>query len=717
MNETLNKALETIDLHQLADAIRLVRQFLSDNPFLRYGTARLDEIDEDYHRMLDYMRQGFADSHRDDIYNRLLNKMSSLVHDLDVVYKRQNDTFYIDAYKRVPGGQWGHEQIKEALEAFTSNVAMLSLEPDDMRQKRSRELYSNHQTYRNALFGYLVTDLQWTHDDASFYEHLLLSPTIDSVDARLMVSAIMLSAMNNYDFLKFSVLLHVYQRSADEYVKQRALVGWLFAMERVRINRGEQSELIREACGSPQTVTDIVDMQKQIILCMNADRDNERIHNEIFPTLMKNSNLNITRQGVITEKDDDSMEDILDPGAADRRMEEMEASINEMISMQKSGADIYFGGFSQMKRYPFFYTLCNWFMPFYLEHPELVPVATKLGGSRLMSNMLRYSPFCDSDKYSFTLTSANLIDRLPKQLLSLLDNEEALGPVVPENESQDGAYIRRMYLQDLYRFFRLYPLKGDIVSPFSEERFVFTAAPVFTGTPLDRHYAELCSFFRKQKNEDAFSQLIHQYHDDNDVNCLLLRGIYYLDCQHSYMALMPLQRLVELEPMHERGLFLLARASFMEGQYEEAEEYYERLCKMKPQNKAYVLNYCLTLCKNDCYEDALGLLYKLDYENPDQPDVERVLAWVLMGLQRLDQAEKIYEKLLSSPQILPSDNLNAGYCYWLMGNVQRAIECFKQYTKSGDVSLMDDFMNDGDLFERNHVSLTDMMLMRDMVEN
>lgn len=716
MNETLNKALEAIDSFELAEAIRLVRQFMSDNPYLRYGD-QLDGIEEDYHRMLDYMRNGFADSQRENIYKRLLLRMERFVQNLDVVYKRQKSVFYIEAFKRVTGYNFGHDQVKEKLESFTSDVAMLSLEPDDVRQQRSGELYSNYQNYRNALFCYLATDLQWTDDDAAFYERLLLSPTIDSTDARLIVSAIMLSAMNNYDFLKFSVLLHVYQQSVDVHVKQRALVGWLFVMERFRNNRGEQSKLIRGACDDPQTVTDIIDTQKQVILCMNADRDHDRIHNEIFPSLMKNSNLNITRQGVITEKEDDAMEDIFDPEAADRRMEEMEASINQMINMQKSGADVYFGGFSHMKRYPFFYILCNWFVPFYVEHPELVNVIKKISNSRLMTNLMNSSPFCDSDKYSFTLTMYTVVDRLPKQMLSLLDSTDALGPTIPEEEQQKPAYIRRMYLQDLYRFFRLYPHLGDIVSPFSDKRFVFTAAPVFTGTPLDRHYAELCMFFRKQKNEEAFGQLIHQYDDDNDVNCQLLQGIYHLECGHSSLALEPLHRLLELEPMHERGLFLLARASFMEMQYEEAVEYYERLYKMKPQNKAYVLNYCLALCKNDNYEEASGLLFKLDYENPDQPDVQRMLAWVQMGLHRLDQAEKIYEKLLSSKRIIPSDYLNAGYCYWFKGDIQKAIECLKQYVKSGKVCLNEDLMNDGDMFERHNISLVDLKLMKDMVEN
>ena len=716
MNETLRKALAAIHSYELADAMALVRQFLSDNPYLRHDDS-LNEIGEDYSRMLEYMRMGYPDEQREVIYKKLLGRLARFVCNLNVSHKRQANTFYIEASKRALTGVFSHEQVKKSLESFVSDVALLSLENEDVRAKRSETLFSQHLKYRDSLFCYLSTSLQWTHDDAAFYEQLLLSPTIDTVDAQLMLSAIMLSCINDFDFLKLSVLLHVYQQATEERLKQRALVGWLFALGRDIPFPDEQEKIIREACQDEQTVTDIIDTQKQVLFCMNADRDNDRIKQDIIPTLMKNSNFNITRQGIITEKEDDPMEDILNPGDADRRMEEMEASIQQMINMQKSGADIYFGGFSQMKRFSFFYMLSNWFTPFFLEHPGLTSVTSKLGNRKFLMNVLQYGPFCDSDKYSFALAIHTIIDRLPQNMLSMLDNAEALGPVVAPEEMQKPAYIRRMYLQDLFRFFRLYhDLKG-IESPFSPSRFVFTSLPDFGTTAVSKHYADLCMFFRKQKNSEAFRQLIVRYNDDGEINSLLLRGMYYLENGQAEHARSTLSRLVDMAPDHERGLFLLARASFAMGLYEDAEKCYSRLSQLNPKNKGYVLNLCLTFCKNEKFEDASGLLYKLDYENPDQPDIQRVLAWALMGLHRLEQAERIYLKLMDAKKPLASDFLNAGYCYWFMGSIQKAIECFKKYMSSGDMSLKDEFQNDEDMLRRYSVSVVDKVLMLDMVKN
>ena len=193
--------------------------------------------------------------------------------------------------------------------------------------------------------------------------------------------------------------------------------------------------------------------------------------------------------------------------------------------------------------------------------------------------------------------------------------------------------------------------------------------------------------------------------------------MYYLENGQTEVARSILSRLVEMVPDHERGLFLLARASFVMGQYEDAEKCYSRLSQLNPENKGYVLNHCLTLCKNEKFEEASALLYKLDYENPNQPDIQRVLAWTLMGLHRLEQAGRIYQKLLDAKKPLASDFLNAGYCYWFMGNIQKTIDCFRKYMSNGDMSLKDEFQNDEDMLRRYSVSLVDKVLMLDMVKN
>ena len=171
---------------------------------------------------------------------------------------------------------------------------------------------------------------------------------------------------------------------------------------------------------------ELLQLQMQLFYCANAESDKERIQKEIIPTLVKNSNLRASGSGFI-ERDDDMMRDILGTEDSDAEIEKLEKTMSQMMDMQKTGIDIYYGGFSQMKRFRFFYQLSNWFCPFNSEHPELRALADKLRGSNFLDTLLQNGPFCDSDKYSFAFAMASVFDRLPANVRNMVGNGEALG--------------------------------------------------------------------------------------------------------------------------------------------------------------------------------------------------------------------------------------------------------------------------------------------------
>lgn len=82
-----------------------------------------------------------------------------------------------------------------------------------------------------------------------------------------------------------------------------------------------------------------------------------------MPTLKDNLRFRINGLGIIEEKPDDKMRDILNPEADDEDAEKVEDTVHKVADMQKNGTDIYFGGFSHMKRFSFFNAAANWFLP------------------------------------------------------------------------------------------------------------------------------------------------------------------------------------------------------------------------------------------------------------------------------------------------------------------------------------------------------------------
>lgn len=60
---------------------------------------RLAEIEQDYRLMCDFLRKGFPDEKREMLYERLLDKLYSLTHDIELDYRIVNDP-KVGAYAR-----------------------------------------------------------------------------------------------------------------------------------------------------------------------------------------------------------------------------------------------------------------------------------------------------------------------------------------------------------------------------------------------------------------------------------------------------------------------------------------------------------------------------------------------------------------------------------------------------------------------------------------
>ena len=715
----LKEALQYVRDGQLLYAINEVRRFLADNPGLMSPEA-LFRIDDDYRLMLNYMRSGYVDPERKRLHDILLERVFKLIQDIRLAYSKKNVPFFADAVSHRFGDELSNDAVKSELESYVTDLAMLSLLSEEESGAQEQVVNNLHFNVMSRMFNSIVTASQWSESTRLFYEQLLLSPTIDVNDALVMVSAVMLSAMNFYDFQKVSMLAHVYLKAEDEHLRQRSLVGWVFAIHSTTVVDAQLRGLLHEVFADKSTVKEVADMQKQVLFCMNAENDTETIQREIIPTLMKNNNFNINRQGIITEKEDDSLEDILNPDAADKKMEEVEQSIQQMMNMQKAGSDIYFGGFSQMKRFPFFYDLCNWFRPFSKHHPSLTKVMQKLKGSSFFDNLLLSAPFCDSDKYSFALVMESVVDRLPENMREMLGDAESLGPVVPQEESNSAAFIRRMYLQDLYRFFRLHHRCADVLNPFSNDEYVFVANPVYLELGMDECFADLCSFMRKHKNMEAFARLAGLYDGDQHPHAVLYNGIYLLEVKMDVQgAIARFEKLLSMEPDNERAKSLLARSYFESCRYDDACACYEELVQKFPENKGYAIHLGIALSYAGKHEEAARLFYQLHYEQPESKNILRGLAWSLMGVGKYEQAEKMYEKVLGADKKSATDYLNAGYCQWLAGKIPGAVTLFVSFLRekqSESTLVLEEEMKKDRIFLTEHgLNETDMQLMCDLV--
>ena len=721
VEEILSKAINYLMDRRLSNAIEVLEQLYVQRPSLM-GHSEFEAIKTDYQLMVDYMGRGFSDSHRESLYSTLLQRLYRVAADLEISWRCKNVSAYVNSFRVIDHLNTSHDFVRTVLESFVSDIAMLSLQPEETREQKSTELYDRHQLFMNRLFSALWTSCQWTDDDCKFYTELLLSPTVMSTDQQVIVSAISLGAMNQFDINKFKTLVNVYQKATDEHVRQRALVGWVLAVFEGMDIFPEQDAMIRELCENPTITRELLTLQIQFFYSKDAEKDNDKIQRDIMPDIMRNSNLTIGRLGIM-EKEEDAIESILHQDADEKRMEQMEEKVSKMMDMQKQGSDIYFGGFSQMKRFPFFNDMVNWFTPFYLNHPALRPVISKLGDTKFLNTLMERSNFCESDRYSFAFALEQIINQLPADIKDAIGSDAMLGPLAESDDTEDAISIRRTYLQDLYRFFRLYHTANDFINPFEDngkgdfvaDTFFFTYKS-FMGTGLDAVKLRLASHLYKHRQMTELAELLTTF-QSADPRYAILMGYTNINMGKAEFAYQFFDYALKAEPDNQWALKGKARAALDAEDYKTAEEVYTELLKLEPGHKNYTMNRCVALLKLGRTSEVREELFRLDYQYPEDMNVKRVLAWAMLSDNSLDKASQLYGTLLAATPA-HEDYLNAGYCQWAMGNVQRAVELFREWmVKSGKSreQLLEEFRSDADTLEMYGISETDSFLMLSLI--
>lgn len=693
-DDTLDTVYDYLADKSLQDAINEMENYLALHPH-QINSDRLYAIKSDYQMMIDYWRKGFKDPQLPKLYKKLMHRMyvlyANVATNARVLSSPMLSSLMMKA--RLSTRDWSVQVIREQLESFVSDVAMLGLEAPHTAQERKKQIYQEHNQLMCELFAHIMTTDLWTEGQGEAMEQLLMSPTIDSADQQLIISAIMLAAMNSFDIVKYRIMVHVYLNATDEYVRQRALVGWVFSIDLELANSlyPEAKQLVKQALASADNMKELVELQKQIFYCKSAEEDRDTIQKEIMPDLLNGQDIQM-RTGFMGQQDEDNvLNDILNPDAEEEKLEKMEAGFHRMIDMQKQGSDIYFGGFSQMKRFHFFNEIANWFVPYYIDHPGIAQAKAKFADVKFLRVVMEYGPFCNSDKYSFMLAFDSVLNQIPEHMRDMLDRgEAAIVQKLDAAEMNTPTYIRRIYLQDLYRFFRLHPARAEFDDIFADDEdfsCLFLKQIVYAETAISDYFKDVATFLAKRNRQDEAAHLLKFIKDEEkrDYDYYMLLAYCYERPEENY------QKALTLKPKDERALLGLGRTAFKNYKFEKALDAYNQLLEMNPDKRSFLIRkaICLTnLCR---YDEAEQILFKLNFEDPDNLHVARVLAWALTGNGKYEQAGRLFEQLMEEEHPSANDTVNYGFYLWLTGKVDDAANCFRSCMKDAEDDEDDSF--------------------------
>ena len=618
---------------RINDAIAQLKEWAMKYPGEGFSD-RLEAIATDFRYMSDFMLQGMKDESRGDLYAAMQQKLRDIDYDLEVrrtIWERPE----VSSYKKI----FTHPDCSAEM------LQSIMLEETDTRE---------HFIRLTNTFMVLYASLHWKDSDAIEWAAFLSNKNVSPIDAATLVSAITLSVLEHYQRSKVEgqrskvqdpkvrCLKEVYRKSPSEMVRQRALVGLVMIGEELSI-----------------------EAHIQMVACANADKDSNEIRQNIMPNLIKNQPFKMVNGQWKMDDDDNLNKGEYDPDA-DKREEEsieaMEESVNKMLKMQKKGSDIFFEGFSQMKRFPFFNKMVNWFIPYYPEHPGIENIMQNIGKSSFIDVVMKRGPFCESDKYSFIIAMSSVLQQLPENVRKMMESGD-MGPIGMRGEDadlNDPAFIRLQYLQDMYRFMRLNNIGKMLYNPFNDldeilERFIRNATQQ---EDVAKNNTEHANEEHTEYTESTEYTTLYAYY----ANWKLKKGDYGT-------ALKYYTRCLKQRPQSPSLMRGLARAYYGAGDYEKSASYFDALITINPDNLNNRLNYAKAMTKAGKTEKVLNDLYKLEYENPGNEVIQDTLGWALLYAGKAAEAEQYCHDVMAHAYALIINN-----------KAKDAIELLKGYT-------------------------------------
>ena len=579
---------------------------------------------------------------------------------LDLMTANNNYLLMMRNRVRASGRDWSWNEIRKRLENFVSNIAVMQLQGDsEVMQQRLKVICQEQKKYRQQMFQYVLTCLMFKESDVEELEQLLLTPTVENIDQRLIISAMTINGLMAYDPLKTKLLINVYRKSLDLHVKHYALVGWTLNLPvQYYPCNADVNKLVKRLVDKDVTVReDIAQLQIQLGYCLSAGKDSKEFQKAVMPDIIKASNMRLTKNG-LEVVEDDPMDEILGRSDTEKKMEELEEKMRSFIDKRNQGMDLFYQGFSRMKHFTFFSEISNWLMPFSHDNPDIAEAIEKTGGEHGFLNIMLDAPICDNDKYSFVFAFLSIMDKMPDEIM-----EQCKMMPPRETNYQDWmsnpAILRRNYLQSLYRFFELFPYASSFRNPFNSNYYEdilgdgYAGSPVviagnfvFRDTLFEDDMPGLVKHFIRRKNHDIAKDILANYDHDREDSFELcyLRALLDMDGDR-FTAQENLAKCLDFRPDSVQVKKLYAKVLYGTFEYEEAFEIYKDLMEDQPDNPKWMFCYALCCDKLEMYNDSINILFKLNYLSPDDSNVNILLAKALLMLGRAAETGKYLDKI------------------------------------------------------------------------
>lgn len=711
---------------QLLESKRLREALVQLDAFLQSGSNwqlsnKLEQIKLSYQYMLQYMKQGTTDPERHKLYRQLLKETWEIADQTRLTLLDEVSDHYYHSLRK--NAKWYPKEytlpvLQRILEGFADEMAVSQLD----NYKKVDTILKRHEEIVKMIFLTTWGNSSWTAEEKKQAENMLRSETVPVNAVCIFVSAVTLSLMECFDERKLHWLLDGIGHS-DPQINQRALVGLVIILNLYPTRIAFYPELMARISlckENPNFSRQLNHIYIQLLRSQDTEKINKKMREEILPGMMKSVNFMRNMKFDFEEMDENDLNPdwekaISQSGLGDK--------IREMNDLQMEGADIYMSTFAQLKGFPFFKEPHNWFYPFDKMHSSVVH-QVGLGKSdkvSVLSIVLQSDFFCNSDKYSFCFTIAEMPEAQRNAMLQQLFPQEQDVTVEELNKTGKAReeVISNQYIHDLYRFFKLSQRREEFRNIFKEEIALhrnpvlkdFFSTPALLADIADFHFTkehpvEALEIYqlliaRQQANADIFQK----------TGFCLQKEKRYKEAIDAYL------KADMLKPEHLWTLRHLATCYRQMKDFDVALEYYRRVEGIQPENRniLFYIGSCLAELKQ--YDEALQYFFKLDFLENNCIKAWRGIGWCSFVTGKHEQAMKYYDRILSGKPYA-TDYLNAGHVAWVLKHIEKAAKLYGEaMAESGSKdTFLSTFEKDREILLKQGISEEDIPLMLDIIE-
>ena len=722
-----------VNLHdrKILDAIEKLRLLITESG-KEYFADLLQQQFVTYENILKHSFSAVKDPEREKVYFFLIRNLLEMADELQETILTEKDTGNIFSLKRQLERSRRIER-KEALaylESLTYDIELtgilkgVNIESDVAITSREDALVK-------------VFNIIWLSDKYSESEMELLNAVCDSEklpwhDKSLIVSALTLSLLRYFDTNKFNLLFR-FVKVQEEFVWQRAMIGLFLGFLKYN-DRFYLYPILKEETLELHKFPNIEKNIEAILVQFTKTRETESVSKkwkeEILPRMMK-------LRPKIEEKLD--LENIFKDEFGEDKNPDWETvfedapdfldKLQEFTEMQMEGMDVFMSAFSQLKNFPFFRKISNWFVPFYHENQSIQPYLKGSGDgvdlTPLVQKLEQTHFMCNSDKYSFCINLGMIPEQQKNMMMNMASAEMDSVSEVEKgdeliNEFAKIKSIYAQYFQDLYRFYKLHPWRNEFEDIFLMDPNVFEN-PFLENLMVDpktiRNIAEF--YFDKKFYPYALKIFISLLERDrSDIELFEKIAFCYENIGDFENALDYYKRADIIESGRLWIIKKLALSSKFLNRWEDALSYCREAEKQNPDDLKIQANIGQCLIHLEKYEEALQYYFKVEVLAPENQKIRRPLAWCSFLIGKFDTARDYLERLLQNDPGNRYDLMNLGHVYWCMKQDEKALEYYSKSLEECKSAreFENSFYEDRKHLIRNGISAFDIDLMLEYVK-